>query len=239
MPKTRGVSKAQVKEYTVQSAVNIYHWIEENKHKYPNGITNSLMFSQEVIDYFDGHHPSMRFPSDLKKEGSDRYLTYVRYIARLKNQGYLRYRQEQIGKPRTWSVNEAMLPLGTITYTGVKTPIPMNPEPEPEPNVALRALDKATGQHEGKSFIEEELKNITLEQATIRRKGMAIALNQPTLYQLYKLGLTLNEISEPEEEHEPETPDPQQSSTELSFDRILDAESEQEDTPACETGLPF
>lgn len=179
---------------TVDNLIAIYNWMQENKHKFKYGITRSIAFAHVVKNAKTGEY----YPEGMRN-GDPLYSSWCNLAASYKQRGYLRYQKELPGHPPVWSVNEQYLPPGVVTYTGVQTPIPLAtestpPEPaQPQPTTA-----------QGQAFVEEELKSITLEQATIKRKGLAMTLTEPTLYQLYKLGLILNEVTEPNEEENAE-----------------------------------
>lgn len=203
--------KGQLKIEHINAAVEIYHWIEENKHKCKNGVTNSMMFADAVTDHLDPQH--RRF-SSMMTQDDPRYNRYLQMIARMRGNGILKLEKERPNGPRVYSVNEKILPPGTVNYTGVRTTIPMA-EPKP-PQVILPAnpTESLKKFHdEGRAFIEEELKNIALDRAVIRRKGVELHLDEPTLYQLYKLGLTLNEVTEPIEDEQDGTEQQDETTT--------------------------
>lgn len=239
MPISKGQSRKQIQQYKLQSLKNIYDWMERNKHKFRYGVTSCSSFSGVVVDYLEGHNETMTFPECIKID-HPRYMVYNRLIHRMKADGLLKYEYDAGFGCKVWTVNEKKLPAGAVTYTGVQHTIPMESEPKPDPQMsaALRALDKAAGQNEGKAFVEEELKQITLDSAIILRKGISMELEKPTLYQLYKLGLTLNETTEPCEETYEHTDEEQTQPT----PSLSDPESEpayQETTPDSETTKPF
>lgn len=221
-------AKAIIKQ-DIENAVAIYKWIEQNKHKYKNGVTQSTSFSG-VVKYYDELNREGYYPADLHYP-DPLSIKYTSHIARLKRNGYLRLQSETVNGPRTWSVNTNKLPVGAIDYTGVRTTIPEPPKVLPPVN-PTESLQKF--HDEGRAFIEEELKQITLEQAIVRRKGVVLNLIEPTLYQLYKLGMTLNEVTEPIDD-EPAN-DKQEEQT---LPDIPEAESEQEGGETVETFAPF
>lgn len=200
---SRGMNK-KTERYFGENALAIYEWMQSNKHKYKRGITKSIYFSGVVKD-----HNGELYPSNIPSTNPDAYK-YYQLVGRMRDRGYLYFRQEVPNGPRVWSVNEAMLPAGTATYTGVRTPIPMQEQPDPKDKV-LEALVRTEGEHAGRAFVEEELKSISLDTAVMKRKGITLELEHPTLYQLYKLGQTLDELIEPEPEpaSEPEVVEPE------------------------------
>lgn len=222
MPKAHTLLKQDI-----DNAVAIYNWIEQNKHKFKNGITQSTFFSG-VVKYtaIDG---SERYYSEHVHYPDPLAIKYTNHISRLKKTGYLKLAPETVNGPRVWSVNLAKLPVGAVNYTGVRTHIPEPPKVV-SPTVSTESLTKL--RNEGKAFIEEELKQIKVDKCTICRKGMVFNLDDATLYQLYKLGLTLNEVTEAIED-EPED-DKQAEQT----DDVLETEDDAEDT-ATETVAPF
>lgn len=183
--------KGTISSGHIQAATEIYQWIQENKHKFKNGVTASTMFSGAVTDYVD---PEKRKFTDCITQEDPRYNRYVQLIGRMRATGVLRYKQETPSGKRVWSVNESILPPGTIDYTGVRTTIPEPPKVIP-PKATTESLQKF--HDEGKAFIEEELKQIKVSRVTIERKGVQIDFDDVTLYQLYKLGTALNEVTEP------------------------------------------
>lgn len=212
-----GMSPKRVAEICTRNAVAIYNWIEQNKHKYKRGITSSAMFSEVVVDsYGEPYGKNM----DIRES---RYNAYCGQIMRMKRKGYLRQQVEVPGGPRVWSVNEEMLPAGTVTYTGVRNPIPMA-----EPPRVLEPVSVAPTTEQAEAFVLEELKQIKIDCAVVHRQGVAMELDSPTLYQLYKLGQVLNEVTEPAKE------DNEQARVEQQ-EQELPSVPEAEDTPEYQT----
>lgn len=222
---SKGRTKA-AEENDIQNSIAIRKWLMENKHKFKHGVSRSIPFSGVVFDRVEGSY----FPANVGME-DPRYNRYSQYVYRLKNRGYLKYEPETVGGQSVWSVVESKIPADKLDYTGVRTHIPMAEEPKHAIQGNTTSLQKF--QNEGKAFIEEELKNITVQFAVVHRKGMDFKLKNPTLYQLYKLGLTLNEIAE--EDNGQATTVKQEGEA----DRVPEAESEPEGRQTLETENPF
>lgn len=181
-----------ISQSTVQNLVNIYNWIEANKHKFKNGITRTPMFSGVVQLDTGGYFPDNIQTSDPL------YNKYCNWMARYRRCGYIKFKQLELGKPKVIVVNEDLLPPGTVTYTGVKnSPIVLS-RAEALPAEPLELAEPQLSQAEtGEQFVREELKNISVSAATLRRQGVAVELADVSLFALYKIGLTLNEVTEP------------------------------------------
>lgn len=207
--------------YYENQAANIYHWIEENKHKTKNGVTSSSMFAHVVQRPGTDEHFTEGMPTDAPDMSQ-----YYNLISRMKRKGYLIFEKERANGPHCWRVNEHKLPIGTVTYTGVKNYIPAplaEPVEEPAPASQPSSPDPKAAQ----AFLDAELKAITIPYAMIKREGVLLELTDQNLYTIYQLGQILNANTEPY--HEPETPQTQQPSSELP--QLLRPESEPEDTP--------
>lgn len=198
-----------------KNAVAIYKWIEENKWKYPKGITASTLFSGVVL------RPSTNYteyyPADLQAD-SPLWTNYTQLIIRMRQAGYLRYEKPTPDAPCQWRVVEEMLPPGTATYTGVKQPIPTDSTYTKNPPVVLEPSDELTKEAKknimtaARAFYEEELKSIPVEFCRLWKKRSGgfcanISLGDATAYDVYKLGLTLRDLAPKEDDEKAQTED--------------------------------
>lgn len=194
----RGISKT-----TQEELARIYHWIEENKHKYKHGVNNSRYFAHVVRMTED---PDRFYTNDLKV-GTVEYNHYVQKISNYRANGYMRYEAPLPGEKKQWSVVESKLPAGTINYTGVRTTIPLEP-PTPKPPVVLppaQPVDKEKLRREGVEYIEEELKELWVNGAQLEHKYGVASFKRVSLYTLYKAALALQcDKAAIEKEHKPD-----------------------------------
>lgn len=190
--------------------VPLYYFMEQERHKYKRGFTSPKMFAKAVLmpsstDYF---------PST--PEGWDQFsLPLSNKLARWKRQGFLYYRQEVPNGPKVWSVNEAILPPGTVNYTGVRHTIPLRPEDtlrasptQLEPKEKPKAEMKTE-----RDFLEAELKLIKVQKCVLgqgRSRGSSlnthaeIELKDITLWDIYQVGLALQKTLGTEFSRQPE-----------------------------------
>lgn len=198
MARTKGVSLESLKKRDEMNAVNIYHWIEQNKMNYPHGINSSTLFAH-VVQKVDMSGECFSLRLDLGADDPE-YAAYVRYIGRLRRAGYIKFQQTTVNGKREWVVNEDKLPPGTVTYTGIRTNIPNPPavvEPVKEEPKAPVIIEPEAQPAPERAFIEEELKNITVAHVNICRNEASFVADNISLYALYKIGLALNETTEP------------------------------------------
>lgn len=203
--------KRLVKRYVVP----IYRWIESHKHEYKDGVKTSRSFSQVVPRFPRGDETT--FPALIRPNDAD-YASYTQLIYRLRRKGFLKFNPLEVGGKPVWSVNESILPPGVVTYTGVSYIIPLEEKPV-SPVVA--APDEAELAKRGEKFVLAELKSIKVEYAILYSNLNAqVELKRVSLYDIYKLGLALQETlgtttseeptgtiseAEPEEDTEAET----------------------------------
>lgn len=167
----------------------IYDWIEQNKHKYRKGVTKSTYFSGVV---YRPESETEFFPANIDNNHPD-YSKFVNKISRFKRSNYLKYEPLEPNGKKVWRVNEEFLPTGTVTYTGVQTPIPIEkPAPTPAPqNVAKVTLEQV--KEEARQEIINELKMISVHNATLRVDNTAVVLTKVSLYTCYMAGKALAE----------------------------------------------
>lgn len=170
----------------------ISKWIEENKHKYPNGVTSSLMFAHVTkrTDGSDEYYPRDMNPDD------PHYTQYVTMIGRYRYRKYIEHKVIELGKPPVWVVNERCFDRPSAEdYTGVKnSPLASYVPPQPEPatpavdleQVKQEAMDKATNE------IVTKLKQIWVDFAQLKlTEDSQAKFRNVSLYSLYQAGLPL------------------------------------------------
>lgn len=175
--------RERIKKYVVP----IYEWLTAHKHEYRNGVTSSMLFAHVVprntsSGYFDS-----------VKDDTAEYRSFINLINGLKHNGFVRYQQEVPNKPKVWSVNEAILPPGTVQYTGVRQVIPLDKEEKkPEPPTIIEP-NKETCE----AFFESELKSIKVQDCVLGNGSFNftadVHLHDITLWDIYKLGLALEQ----------------------------------------------
>lgn len=211
------MSKDRTEYYDTQ-ATNIYRWFEANKHRFKDGVTSSTFFS-EVVEI--PSEPGVYFPPHVRAQ-DPLSGKYYNVIMRMRRKGYIVFEPQEPGGPRVWRVVEAMLPTGTVNYTGVRQLIP-TPVPTPAPAPAPAPHPEAA-----QAFLDAELKAISIPYTMIRREGVLLELTDQNLYTIFKLGQILNANTEPCHEPTPETQPTEDQD-------ILDPSSEPTDTAASET----
>lgn len=120
---------------------------------------------------------------------------YSNLLSGLKNRGFLRYERELPKKPKVWSVNEAILPPGTVNYTGVRHTTPLAKEEKPKPPVIIEPKEETC-----RAFWESELKSIKVQECILGNGDFNftadIKLHDISLWDIYKLGLAMEQTVE-------------------------------------------
>lgn len=199
-----------------EQIVPLYHWMEQNKMNYKRGFTSSKVFAHLLIC------PATRQPFDPKAENWEEFRnSYYNLISRWRRIGYLLYRPETPDAPATWSVNEAILPPGTVTYTGVTHTIPLTEAEPPHPSESsLEEVTSSTAPQSttaaAQAFLEAELKSIKVQSCLLGQGNQGILCNTHasvelkdiTLWDIYQVGLALQKTLGTEyarEQKEPES----------------------------------
>lgn len=180
---------------TRENLIRIKKFIEENQHKYRHGITKSTQFSGAMT--LPGTNEF--YPPQIKQT-SPLYTRYCTRIHSYVKRGYLLRKRLTPNGPRQWVVNEQVL---SGDKTGVCHPIPFasttpdaTPKPieEEGPKESPNQESKEKIEQRVEEFIMSELKSIKVRHALLVNNSKAtIRLTNVTLYDIYKLGLSLEQ----------------------------------------------
>lgn len=176
--------------------VPIYKWIEANKHKLPKGVVKVGLFAHVVPRQLGS--PDLCNPKD---PADLRHLSAMCW--NYKTAGYLRRGPMEPGGPMEWRVNEECLPPGTVTYTGVSHTIDSPPIEHPPivKQLPTEATAPAPSNEAAQAFLEQELKNIKVQSCRLGSGQHSsfydmhadITFNDVTLYDVYKIGLAMEQ----------------------------------------------
>lgn len=162
-----------------RQAQSVYDFMQANKHKI------DFSCSRDFAPAFtrpDGTHYDLTDPVEMR--------SFINAISGFRMHDIFRYRREVPGGKRVWSVNPVY-----VDKTGVVTHIPMAELPKP-PEILPPApsVDENEIRSQAVAFIEEEMKKIKVSHANICYRGVALDMVDVSLYQLYKIGLTIDDV---------------------------------------------
>lgn len=164
--------------YMRLQAQSVHDYIEANKHK------KDFICSRDFAPAFarpDGT------PYNLDDEIEMR--SFINSVSRFRQHDIFRYQREVPGGKRVWSVNPVY-----VDKTGVVTHIPMRETPKSPlimGPVAEQPPEDVQIQQQAAAFIEEEMKKVRIDMATVRYKGVSADFTDCSLYQLYTAALTI------------------------------------------------